>query len=63
MKNDAMSFKVVVKAPFFDDPPGPPKTPTPAGEPLFGLWDYECKNIRSPLLIYINNKFLKTYII
>lgn len=39
-KQDAESFKVIVKAPFFDDPPAP-SGPTPSGESLFGLWDFE----------------------
>jgi hypothetical protein len=30
--------KLLIEAPFFDDPPNPGGTP---GEPFYGLWDYE----------------------
>ena len=41
-KQDAESFKVTVNAPFFGDPhDSPPDHPTPAGDSLFGLWDFE----------------------
>jgi hypothetical protein len=39
-KHDAKSFKIVVQAPFYDDPP--PNTPGDVGEPKWGLWDFEC---------------------
>jgi hypothetical protein len=39
-KHDAKSFKIVVQAPFYNDPP--PNTPGDVGEPKWGLWDFEC---------------------
>jgi len=39
-KHDAKSFKIIVQAPFYDDPP--PNTPGDVGEPKWGLWDFEC---------------------
>ena len=41
MKNDEVSFKVEIHAPFYNDPPPSPNGAV--GEPLFGLWDFECK--------------------
>lgn len=37
-QNDGTSFKISIKAPFYNDPPKPP---APSNEPFFGLWDYE----------------------
>ena len=37
-RNDASSFKISVDAPFFNNPPKPPGE---AGDPFYGLWDYE----------------------
>lgn len=31
-------LKMIVEAPFFNDPPSPGTKP---GEPLYGLWNYE----------------------
>ncbi|XP_046655409.1 uncharacterized protein LOC124348996 isoform X2 [Daphnia pulicaria] len=42
-KHDAKSFKIVVQAPFYDDPP--PNTPGDVGEPKWGLWDFELVKI------------------
>lgn len=40
---DGKSFKIVIEAPFYDDPP--PDTPGDPGEPKWRLWDFECKYI------------------
>ncbi len=39
---DAKSFKINVQAPFYNDPP--PDTPGKVGEPLWKLWEFECKS-------------------
>jgi hypothetical protein len=36
-KNDNMTFKIVIEAPFYDDPGASGKI----GEPFYGLWHYE----------------------
>lgn len=40
-KHDSESFKIDIQAPFYNDPPRPDK-PGQEGEPMFGLWDFEC---------------------
>ena len=40
-KLDEKLFKIEVQAPFYSDPP--PDTPgNQAGEPTWGLWEFEC---------------------
>ena len=46
-KNDAASFKILISAPFYNDPAEPPGPPN---EPFYGLWEYEGCIIASLLL-------------